>query len=174
MDATINKDSPDDRCGDGARRRHRRHAVRPGSGQFRLLCLSGGKIGGHRRADVPAGQDLSDQRLRHVNHLAQTGRGRPASEHRILDPYRTFGARTAKPGHFTARVRQQPRFVDLDKCTSCGECAKVCPIEFTERIRRRAFQTEGRLQAVRPGHPGRLTPSANGAPPPAGRPARRT
>jgi len=32
------------------------------------------------------------------------------------------------PGNFTATVRQQPRFVDLAKCTSCGECAKVCPI----------------------------------------------
>ena len=34
-----------------------------------------------------------------------------------------------EPGKFTARVRQQPRFIDLAKCTSCGECAKVCPVE---------------------------------------------
>ncbi len=33
-----------------------------------------------------------------------------------------------KPGNFTATVKQQPRFVDLAKCTSCGECEKVCPI----------------------------------------------
>jgi len=32
------------------------------------------------------------------------------------------------PGNFTATVHQQPRFVDLEKCTSCGECVKVCPI----------------------------------------------
>jgi NAD-dependent dihydropyrimidine dehydrogenase PreA subunit len=32
------------------------------------------------------------------------------------------------PGNFSARVRQKPRFIDLSKCTSCGECAKVCPI----------------------------------------------
>ena len=30
---------------------------------------------------------------------------------------------------FSAKIRKHPRFVDLDKCTSCGDCAKVCPIE---------------------------------------------
>ena len=32
-------------------------------------------------------------------------------------------------GNFTAKVRENPRFVDLLKCTSCGECTKVCPVE---------------------------------------------
>jgi len=32
-------------------------------------------------------------------------------------------------GNFTARVKENPRFVDLLKCTSCGECAKVCPVD---------------------------------------------
>ena len=31
-------------------------------------------------------------------------------------------------GNFTARIRQKPRFVDIAKCTSCGECTKVCPV----------------------------------------------
>ncbi len=33
-----------------------------------------------------------------------------------------------EPGDFIATVHQTPRYIDLAKCTSCGECAKVCPI----------------------------------------------
>jgi heterodisulfide reductase subunit A2 len=32
-------------------------------------------------------------------------------------------------GHFKARIVQHPRYIDLSKCTSCGECTEVCPIE---------------------------------------------
>lgn len=43
-----------------------------------------------------------------------------------------------EPGNFTARIHQTPRYVDLLKCTSCGECAKVCPVsvpnEYNERL----------------------------------------
>ncbi len=34
-----------------------------------------------------------------------------------------------EPGNFTANVHKEARYVDLTKCTSCGECAKVCPID---------------------------------------------
>jgi heterodisulfide reductase subunit A len=32
-------------------------------------------------------------------------------------------------GNFKASVRQQPRYVRLDKCTGCGDCQKVCPVD---------------------------------------------
>ena len=37
-----------------------------------------------------------------------------------------------EPGNFKARVRKQPRYIDLAKCTSCGECTKVCPVDLPD------------------------------------------
>jgi len=31
-------------------------------------------------------------------------------------------------GRFTAGVRTNPRYIDVTKCTGCGECAQVCPV----------------------------------------------
>ena len=31
-------------------------------------------------------------------------------------------------------MSQAPRYVDLEKCTSCGECAKICPIELSSEF----------------------------------------
>jgi len=31
-------------------------------------------------------------------------------------------------GNFKARVRKKARYVDESECTSCGDCAKVCPV----------------------------------------------
>jgi len=33
-----------------------------------------------------------------------------------------------QPGRFKVKVHQHPRYVDTAKCTSCGECANVCPV----------------------------------------------
>ena len=31
-------------------------------------------------------------------------------------------------GNFTATVRRKPRYIDVSKCTGCGDCASVCPV----------------------------------------------
>ena len=31
-------------------------------------------------------------------------------------------------GDFTVRLRTRPRYIDLDKCTGCGDCSGVCPV----------------------------------------------
>jgi heterodisulfide reductase subunit A2 len=32
------------------------------------------------------------------------------------------------PGDFTVTLVNHPRYIDIDKCTGCGECAKRCPV----------------------------------------------
>ncbi len=59
---------------------------------------------------------------------------------------------TGEPGNFTAHIHQQPRYIDLDKCTSCGECAKVCPIsvdnEYDEGLSERKAAFKKYAQAI--------------------------
>jgi NADPH-dependent glutamate synthase beta subunit-like oxidoreductase/NAD-dependent dihydropyrimidine dehydrogenase PreA subunit len=35
---------------------------------------------------------------------------------------------SGEPGNFSVRVRKRARFVDIAKCTACGDCATACPI----------------------------------------------
>ncbi|MBO8182649.1 MAG: CoB--CoM heterodisulfide reductase iron-sulfur subunit A family protein [Archaeoglobus sp.] len=36
---------------------------------------------------------------------------------------------SGEPGAFDVDIRLNPRYVDLEKCTACGECVEVCPVE---------------------------------------------
>ncbi|HIE13208.1 MAG TPA: CoB--CoM heterodisulfide reductase iron-sulfur subunit A family protein [Desulfotomaculum sp.] len=40
---------------------------------------------------------------------------------------------TGQEGNFTVKVRLSPRFV-TDKCTACGKCTEVCPVERTDEF----------------------------------------
>ncbi len=37
-------------------------------------------------------------------------------------------------GRYSLTLRRSPRYVNEDKCTSCGECAKVCPVEISDEF----------------------------------------
>jgi heterodisulfide reductase subunit A2 len=37
-------------------------------------------------------------------------------------------------GAFTVKLKEEPRFIDLEKCTACGECANVCPVELPSQF----------------------------------------
>ncbi len=47
-----------------------------------------------------------------------------------------------EPGRFQVTVTKKPRFIHLDRCTDCGECAKHCPVgaidTYNERMSKRA------------------------------------
>jgi len=37
-------------------------------------------------------------------------------------------------GNFKVKIRKKPRYVDIEKCNSCGECANVCPVEVPDEF----------------------------------------
>jgi heterodisulfide reductase subunit A-like polyferredoxin len=37
-------------------------------------------------------------------------------------------------GNFTVAVKKKPRYVDEEKCTGCGDCVKVCPVQLPDEF----------------------------------------
>jgi len=36
-------------------------------------------------------------------------------------------------GNFQVKIKNKSRYIDVSKCTGCGECPKVCPVELNSR-----------------------------------------
>ena len=41
---------------------------------------------------------------------------------------------SGEAGDFHVRVRSRSRYVDVNKCTGCGECVEACPVEFEDEF----------------------------------------
>ncbi len=41
------------------------------------------------------------------------------------------------PGNFKVKLRQNPRYVDLEKCNACGDCVEACPVDLPNEFDRR-------------------------------------
>ena len=50
-------------------------------------------------------------------------------ENITLLSYSEIEAVSGYVGNYQVRVKRQPRYIDEKKCTGCGTCASVCPIE---------------------------------------------
>ncbi len=57
--------------------------------------------------------------------LVECGRHLNIEKHMLTDIVDVQG----EPGNFKVKLRKQARYIDLEKCTGCGECAGACPVE---------------------------------------------
>jgi len=69
-------------------------------------------------------------------HLSESGR----KLHIQLKTMTQLSGLTGEAGHFKATLTTQPRYIDLEKCTGCGECARKFPefVRFTPGLDHRA------------------------------------
>jgi heterodisulfide reductase subunit A-like polyferredoxin len=43
---------------------------------------------------------------------------------------------SGEPGNFKVKIRQNPRYIDLDKCNACGDCNLACPVDLPSEFDR--------------------------------------
>jgi len=41
---------------------------------------------------------------------------------------------SGEPGDFKVKIRQHPRYINIDACTGCGDCANACPVSRSDQF----------------------------------------
>lgn len=62
------------------------------------------------------------------------------SQHIQLMPLTQIVSLAGEPGNFTATLTTSPRYIDMDRCTACGQCRKMFPecVDFNPGLDHRA------------------------------------
>jgi len=68
-------------------------------------------------------------------------------------------------GNFEVRVKKHPRFVDLSKCTGCGDCAEVCPVEIPNEYEENLTNRKAIYRPFTQATPGAFGIDKRGTPP---------
>lgn len=71
-------------------------------------------------------------------------------------------------GNFQVRVRQRPRYVIAEKCTGCGECARVCPVSVPDEFEARLTERKAVYRPAELGQPEACVPGSSPLCPPEG------
>ncbi|MGD9078927.1 MAG: FAD-dependent oxidoreductase [Desulfobacterales bacterium] len=67
---------------------------------------------------------------KHPEHISNTQALEAAKHPRIhLLPHSDLEIAQEKNDAFKVQLRMRPRYVDLNRCTGCGDCLEVCPVQ---------------------------------------------
>ncbi len=68
-------------------------------------------------------------------------------------------------GHFTVTIRKTPRYIDIGKCTACGDCADVCPISLSNEYEQGLIPRKAAYKKYAQAIPGAFAISKKGTSP---------
>ena len=68
-------------------------------------------------------------------------------------------------GHFRVEIRKKPRYIDASRCTACGDCAEVCPIQIPDDYDQRLTLRKAAFKKYAQAIPGAFAISKRGVAP---------